>query len=74
MISRSEAQAMDQADKLAHKAAEFSLPKGVIYLDGNSLGVLPASAMARVKHAVEIEWGRDLITSWNKHGWWELPR
>ncbi len=74
MISRSEAQAMDQADSLAHKAAEFSLPTGVIYLDGNSLGVLPASAMARVKHAVEIEWGRDLITSWNKHGWWELPR
>ncbi len=74
MITRTEALAMDKADKLAHKAAEFTLPKGVIYLDGNSLGVLPATAMARVKHAVEIEWGRDLITSWNKHGWWDLPR
>ena len=74
MNTRAEALAMDKADKLARKAAEFTLPKGVIYLDGNSLGVLPASAMARVKHAVEIEWGRDLITSWNKHGWWDLPR
>ncbi len=74
MITRAQAQSMDRADKLAHKAAEFSLPKGVIYLDGNSLGVLPRAAVERVKHAVEIEWGRDLITSWNKHGWWELPR
>ena len=48
MITRAEAQAMDKADSLAHKAAEFTLPKGVIYLDGNSLGVLPASAKARV--------------------------
>ncbi len=68
MITRAQAQEMDKADKLAHKARAFSLPKGVIYLDGNSLGVLPMAAVERVKHAVEIEWGRDLITSWNKHG------
>jgi kynureninase len=74
MITRAKAQAMDQADKLRHKREEFSLPQGVIYLDGNSLGVLPCAAVARVKHAVEIEWGRDLITSWNKHGWFHLPR
>jgi kynureninase len=74
MITRAEAQAMDQADKLRHKREEFSLPLGVIYLDGNSLGVLPNAAVARVKHAVDIEWGRDLITSWNKHGWFHLPR
>jgi kynureninase len=74
MITRAEAQAMDQADALAHKASAFHLPKEVIYLDGNSLGVLPVAAVERVKHAVEIEWGRDLITSWNKHGWFQLPR
>ena len=22
---------------------------------------------------VDIEWGEDLITSWNKHGWMDLP-
>jgi kynureninase len=74
MITRKHAQAMDKADKLRHKRKEFSLPKDVIYLDGNSLGILPRAAVARVKHAVEIEWGRDLITSWNKHGWFHLPR
>jgi kynureninase len=67
MITRAEAQVMDQADALAHKASAFHLPKEVIYLDGNSLGVLPVAAVESVKHAVEIEWGRDLITSWNKH-------
>jgi kynureninase len=74
MITRARAQAMDRADKLKHKRKEFSLPKDAIYLDGNSLGVLPRAAVARVKHAVEVEWGRDLITSWNKHGWFHLPR
>ncbi len=74
MMTRAEAEALDHADRLAHKARAFSLPSNVIYLDGNSLGVLPKAAVARVQHAVEIEWGRDLITSWNKHGWFELPR
>ena len=74
MFTRHDAFALDKADRLAHKRAEFGLPDGVIYFDGNSLGAMPKAAVARVKHAVEIEWGRDLITSWNTHGWWELPR
>jgi kynureninase len=73
MITRAEALAMDNADQLAQKAAEFILPEGVIYLDGNSLGVMPKAAIVRVKHAVEVEWGQDLITSWNKHGWFQAP-
>jgi kynureninase len=74
MITREDALKMDELDPLKHKRDEFSLPKDMIYLDGNSLGVLPKAAVARVKHAVEVEWGQDLITSWNKHGWWALPR
>ncbi len=74
MFTRKDAQALDRKDPLKPKAKEFSLPKDVIYLDGNSLGVLPKAARARVKHAVDVEWGTDLITSWNKHGWWDLPR
>ena len=73
MITRAQALEMDKADRFAAKRAEFNLPEDVIYLDGNSLGVLPRAAVARVKHAVGIEWGRDLITSWNKHGWFQLP-
>ena len=74
MFTRADALALDAADKLKHKRAEFSIPDGMIYLDGNSLGVLPRAAVARVKHAVDVEWGADLITSWNKHGWFHLPR
>lgn len=52
----------------------FLLPEGVVYLDGNSLGPLPKAAPARVAEVIEREWGRDLVTSWNKHGWIDLPR
>jgi kynureninase len=52
----------------------FLLPEDVIYLDGNSLGALPKATPARVAQVVEAEWGQDLITSWNKHGWIDLPR
>ncbi len=72
-MNRKEAIALDRKDPFAKKRKLFQLPKGKIYLDGNSLGVLPKAAVARVKHAVEVEWGGDLISSWNKHGWWELP-
>src|SRR5262249_42264525 len=46
---------------------------GVIYLDGNSLGALPTATPARLAQVVAREWGGDLITSWNKHGWIDLP-
>jgi kynureninase len=72
-MNRKDAVALDRKDILKHKRKEFSIPKGMIYLDGNSLGVLPKAAVARVKHAVDVEWGQDLITSWNKHGWFQAP-
>jgi kynureninase len=74
MFTKADATNRDSADAFAKKREAFHLPPGMIYLDGNSLGVLPKAAVARVKHAVDIEWGTDLITSWNKHGWWNLPR
>lgn len=73
MPSRSQCLVLDRADPLAAKRKLFALPKGVIYLDGNSLGVLPKGVAERVAKAVAEEWGRDLITSWNKHGWFTLP-
>jgi kynureninase len=51
----------------------FQLPPGMIYLDGNSLGVLPKATPSRVAQAVTQEWGNDLIKSWNKAGWFQLP-
>ena len=73
-IDRAACQALDRADTLARHRDDFELPEGVIYLDGNSLGALPRAAAARVAACVTQEWGRDLITSWNKAGWIDLPR
>jgi kynureninase len=72
--SRQDCRALDAQDPLAPLRAHFSLPAGVIYLDGNSLGVLPQAAAARVADVVTREWGTDLIRSWNTAGWFDLPQ
>ena len=74
MTTRENALALDARDPLSALRAQFSLPEGVIYLDGNSLGVLPVAAPARVAAAVQEEWGRGLIRSWNSAGWVDLPQ
>jgi kynureninase len=66
--------ALDAQDPLRELRAQFTLPDGVIYLDGNSLGVMPVAAAARVAKAVTEEWGQGLIRSWNSAGWFELPQ
>mgnify|MGYP000940824307 CR=1 FL=1 len=53
--------------------AQFHLPEGMIYLDGNSLGPLPRATAARVAQTVTAEWGDMLITGWNKAGWMDKP-
>ena len=68
-----DAQSLDAADPLAFARERFALPEGVIYLDGNSLGALPAATAARLREATERQWGEDLIASWNKHGWIDWP-
>ena len=59
---------------VADYRSQFVLPDGVIYLDGNSLGVLPKSAIAAVQKTVEQEWGNGLIRSWNTADWVNAPR
>ena len=66
--------ALDARDPLAPFAARFTLPAHLIYLDGNSLGVLPKTTAARVAHVVQQEWGQQLIESWNTAGWMDLPQ
>ncbi|MCS3803438.1 kynureninase [Chromobacterium alkanivorans] len=65
--------AADQQDPLAGFRQRFELPANTIYLDGNSLGVLPKSALERSQQVITREWGHDLIRSWNTAGWFELP-
>jgi kynureninase len=72
-LTRAACEALDAADPLAAWRERFALPDGVIYLDGNSLGALPRATAAALEAAVCRQWGADLITSWNKHGWLDLP-
>jgi kynureninase len=72
-LTADEARALDAADPLAFARGRFSLPEGVIYLDGNSLGALPEATTAALANTAERQWGEDLIGSWNKHGWIDWP-
>jgi kynureninase len=72
-----EARARDAADELASYRENFTLPDGVIYLDGNSLGALPCATPAALARMVEQEWGEGLIRSWNTPafggaGWFDM--
>lgn len=66
--------ALDRDDPLKARRELFSIPQGVIYLDGNSLGVLPKAVPERLAEAVRSEWGESLIRAWNAHGWIDLPQ
>ncbi|MES2120551.1 MAG: kynureninase [Pseudomonadota bacterium] len=68
-----QAKALDAADPLGFARERFRLPEGLIYLDGNSLGALPAAAPAALAETAERQWGDDLIASWTKHGWIDWP-
>lgn len=71
--TRDDAVQADADDPIASARARFRLPDKVIYLDGNSLGALPADVPAALDDAVGRQWGTDLISSWNGNGWWTLP-
>ena len=74
MTTLQDCRAFDAQDPLRTLRQQFSLPAGVIYLDGNSLGVLPNTAADRVGKAVTQEWGQGLIRSWNSAGWFDMPQ
>lgn len=74
MITLQDCQQRDASDPLRSLRDLFSIPDGLIYLDGNSLGVMPRSAAARAAQVVSQEWGQGLIRSWNTAGWFDLPQ
>lgn len=79
--SREACLVLDAADPLAGLRARFHLPAGQVYLDGNSLGVLPRATPDRLARVIREEWGEGLIASWNSPtpgsaagaGWVDAP-
>ena len=51
----------------------FHLPPGITYLDGNSLGPLPACLEERFGRMLTGQWGDMLIGGWTRAGWMEQP-
>lgn len=72
-ITRADCESLDGADPLRAFRNRFHVPRGLIYLDGNSLGAMPTSVPARIARLLEQEWGDDLIRGWTKDGWMDLP-
>jgi kynureninase len=72
-VTLDDATALDAADPLSFARQRFALPKGLIYLDGNSLGALPRAAAEALQRTAERQWGEDLIGSWTKHDWIDWP-
>jgi kynureninase len=67
------AKQLDAEDTLASFRDQFLIhDPDLIYLDGNSLGMMPKVAQEKAKQVIDEGWGKDLIRGWNK-GWWEAP-
>ena len=70
-LTREEAAALDTADPLAGYRARFEIARPeLIYLDGNSLGRLPAATRGRLTRVLD-EWGDRLVSGWED--WIDLP-
>jgi kynureninase len=69
---RSQAAELDAADPLAGLRDRFERSDTTpLYLDGNSLGMLPTATARRIAEVVSQDWGGGLVRSWG--GWMELP-
>ncbi len=64
---------LDAADPLAHWRDEFVIPDpDVIYLDGNSLGMMPKRTPVEMERVMREEWAGGLIRSWEDR-WLQMP-
>jgi len=57
------ARQMDAQDPLAHFRGRFFLPGNTIYLDGNSLGLMPRDAEESIRRVMQ-EWKTQAIDGW----------
>ncbi len=72
-IDKAYCRELDESDPLASFRDEFDMPPDVVYLDGNSLGPLPHRSRESLEDAINRQWGKGLIRSWNDEQWIHLP-
>jgi kynureninase len=70
VTDRAHAEALDAADPLAGFRDRFEHAGEGVYLDGNSLGRLPAATRERVVAALD-QWSSEVVSGW--HEWIDLP-
>ena len=71
-LTRDFAQQQDADDELAGFRDRVYRPDPeLLYLDGNSLGMLPMATRERMHRLIDEEWGRDLVQGWQH--WHTLP-
>ena len=64
----------DRRDPLVTYRQQFVFPEpDLIYMDGNSLGRLPANSIDLADDLVKRQWGERLIRNWDE-GWWIKPQ
>ena len=68
-----DARRQDELDPLSNIGHLFDLPPDLVYLDGNSLGAMPAVVPEKIQEAVTEGWRTGLIRSWNDRDWHILP-
>ncbi len=73
-MDRATCEGLDRASPLARCRGRFSLPEGLLYFNGNSLGALPKTTAADIDGVVREEWGRGLVESWLDADWFFLAR
>ncbi len=73
-LTHGDFEVLDANDPLAPSRDKFVIAEDEIYLDGNSLGLLPKAAIERTREVITQEWGQGLIRSWNKADWVNAPR
>jgi kynureninase len=73
MVTRDDALQLDAADALAVWRDEFAVADdALVYLDGNSLGMMPKRTVARLQQLLTDEWSGGLIRSWDH--WVDMPQ
>jgi len=74
MIDLAHCRALDTRDPLRAMRGKFARPaEETVYLDGNSIGAMPADALERVQRVMNDGWRDARRRGWNRFDWLEKP-